>query len=291
MNYQPFFEVHLHHSYYTRGRCSDFTLAPSIDGQELADKHRLIVKQLPDRVMVFVPVDDAQTPLIQFPAGATMVFQLRQRNRDVQLFTDLDEHTHMAAPLYSNAGITPGEGGSLFLIDQPGSSLERGVFADVEIHDLDAITPGTTPLAFNISLAAKRARWAYYIVTNIHPGSFALIDNDPRDDASSLRFDDSNNPRDLAANPDPADPIAVDLAELYPTMRRLRFVTRDAIPFHEQPRQHLELHLDGLRRAGALPNPVFDHYSRVEMTIGKTRQALPSLFRIIKDIIQPFSPN
>ena len=289
MKFLPLFEIRFNHAYYTSGRCSALSIEPTDDGHTFARNHRLVIKQRVSGALVLTPVKPDQTPQIPFSPGATMTFHLRQTNRQLPLFTDLTGHASMTAPLYNNASITAGQGGELSLVDQPGTPLYRGVFANVEIGAIDAMVPSAGPLAFDISLSPKAARWTYYVVTDIDPGAFTLVDSDPTTGATLLQFAADNNPRDLVSQPDPGDAMAVELEDNYPTMRRLRFVTSDPISFRQEPRKYIELHIDGVRQAGALPNPPFGNHAMVEMTIDSVTQSHPSFFRLIKHITQPFS--
>lgn len=289
MNHLPLFEIRVEHPYYTSGVCPDALIEPTEAGWRIARNHRLVVKPRPGAVLVLTPVKPDQTLQIPFTAGATMMFHLCPRDRRMRRNSDLGAHDSMTAPLYTGAGIAAGQGGKLAMIDQPETPLPQGALANIEICELAAMTPGAGFLGFDVSIAPRSARWAYYVVTDVDPGDVTLVDNDPTAGATPLAFDADNNPRDLAAEPDPSDSVAAELAARYPELRRLRFVTSEPIPCREAPRKYLELHIDGLRQAGALPNPSFDNLATVEMTIDSAPRSEPSLVRLIKHITQSLS--
>ena len=289
MNFLPLFEIRVDHAYYTSGRCPDLSVEPTGEGARVARNHRLVVKQREGGVLILTPVGTDQTPRIPFSGAASMAFQLRQRNHKLALFTDLLPIAGMTAPYYTNEGLAGQGGGRLSLAADEQQPPGRDILARVEIAGIDRMTPSATPPVFEVALAARAARWIYYVVTNVEQGEFAVVDSDPTPGATPLQFDADNNPRDLVSQPDPSDAVAVDLAAQYPAMRRLRFVSSERVPSRQEPRKYLELHIDGMQRASALPNPSFESYAKVDMTIDNASQSEPSFFRLIKHIAQPFS--
>lgn len=176
--------------------------------------------------------------------------------------------------------------GEMFAVKYPiEPRLDRGVFADVDIHNNDTLQPiGEKPVDFHVAFSAKQARWKYYFITDLKSTAdqfFQIIDADPSPTvpALALVFSDENR-KDLNQDPDPSDDLAKELAEQYPGMQRFRFVSDNLIPCQQAARKHLELRLDGNPLCGILPNPSFRNYSKIEQQ--------DSLFHVVKYLTNPF---
>ncbi len=128
----------------------------------------------------------------------------------------------------------------------------KGVFADVEIHyngSLPKIADG--PREFQVTFKAKRARWKYYVITDRTNATFRIEDKA----VPPLKFSDE-------MQPDASDDVAKSLAEQYPTMQRLRFVSDELIPCRQEARKSIQLlRLDGGQVVEALPNPSLRNYT------------------------------
>lgn len=118
MKFQPLMALSLTHSYYRDGLCRDFWIEPTIATQGLLKNYRCILKSLPHGLQVLAPVTDDNTLFIPLPKGLTFVFQLRLRNPDFALFTDLTEINQIAVPLYTNADPGPGQKVQLALVSR-----------------------------------------------------------------------------------------------------------------------------------------------------------------------------
>ena len=285
MNFATLFELRVEHAFYAGGPCPDVALEPTEAGRALARNQRWILQPLADGLRVVTALDDAGEPALPVAADAVFACHLQAKTADFELFTDCAAHQTMSAPLYQNGDSA--QGGALSLQDRPGGRRARGTIADVEIGNLAALGVAGEPPVFRVALQARRALWAYYLVTNVVPGDFVITDTAA---ATAIGFTGEGSPRDLVASPDPDDPVAVDLARQHPGMRLLRFVSDALVPCHEQPRQHIELHLDGVRKLANLPNPAFRRYSMLATTSSTgtagdgATELRPSFFHIIRHI-------
>ncbi len=181
--------------------------------------------------------------------------------------------------------------GETFAVEYPvRPSLPRGVFADVDIVANETLPqldrPSDPPREFQVHFPAKLARWVYYCITDIKsdPGDFHISGPDSR---SGVTFGDKNR-TDLTKAPDPADGVANELAQRYPGVRRLRFVSDERVPCRQAPRK-LALTVDGNQLSTALPNPPLHNYASLQIQVGDRLQKQDALFQVVKYLTQSFS--
>lgn len=284
MKFLPLIDLRLSHEYYTDRQCSDFLVEPTPSTRQLLDNYRWVLKTAIDGVRVFAAANDDNTPFISLRPGLMLAFHLQLRNPDFALFTDLTQLAHTALPIYANDDTSAGNPVPLALRTPEDSPGERrpprtgNVFADVEIHygeQLPEIAGG--PKEFQVSFQARQARWVYYVVTDDDDGQFRIEDKS----AQPLMFGDPN-PIDLSRQPDPADQIAQALAQQYPELRLLRFVSDDLIACRQQARRSIQLRLDGSQVIAALPNPALYNCSTVQVTRDGSAQREDALFHVVK---------
>jgi hypothetical protein len=281
MKFLPLFSVHLMHSYYADGRCTDFDFEPTLHTQRLLTNARCVLRALPDGIRVLTAVTDRGVPLIPLPQDAALVFHLRPQNPDFILFTDLTGRPS-AAPLYTNAGLTAGDELQLALRPRHDGVPDPGVFADIVICQNDTVPPrASTRSVFSIPFKAKEVHWTYYVISGLSKtaGEWQIVDTDtsavPR-----LTFSAANR-TDLTQSPAPSDEIVKRLASQYPHMQRWRLVSDTRIPCQQAARKHLQLTYNGQRVWGALPNPALQHYAMVAVNINGTPQPQETLFHVV----------
>lgn len=274
----PLLELSVRHSYYPDGRCGDFAIEPSPETERLVRNHRLVLRERPDGLRVVAPVDTTGRPFITLAADVTFTWYLRLRNPDFALITDERDLVAHRTPRYRNTG--PVEAELLVPDENPApDQLPPGVFATVEI------TPGTSspltadPRAFIVSFEAASAWWSYYLVTDIpaEQGAFSLVDTS----SSPIEFD-ADDVRDLVADPDPTDEVALKLAARHPAGRRLRFRSDGPVPSRSEPRHRLELRLADERVAGPLPIPRPSSLKTVPIDVGGSVEHQPALSHIVR---------
>lgn len=281
MKYVPILGVSVRHTYYTDQRCPDFAIEPSAATERLARNHRLLLRIRPDGVTVAGAVAEGGDLFIALSPDATFVFHLRLHNPDFALFTNLDDVDAQAAPRYKNGSVpAPYEPLALGSLQDP-DRLPDGVFATAEVAYGSAASPAATGYReFGVEFTASRARWSYYCITDLAPeaGKLTISDGAGTD---PVVFGPANT-RDVVAQPDAADPIAGMLAERYPDLRRLRFISDKAVVSLDRAHQRLELRLDGERVAGPLPTPKLSANSTVEVIVDGNPREEASRFHIVK---------
>lgn len=160
-------------------------------------------------------------------------------------------------------------------------SLQRGIFAEVEIEHDDAQSVTIGAQQFSIPFAARRARWSYYLVAKPTTATFRIEDRD----TPPLVFSEANRTL-LNDQPDPTDAIATALAEQFPQLQRWRFVSDDVVACHQQGRKQLQLYLNGDQVMGALTAPSPRNYAAIEVSKNGNRQKEDALFQVIKFLVQ-----
>jgi hypothetical protein len=287
MKFLPFIDVQLLHEYYLDRRCADFWIEPTLATQRLLNNYRCTLKATPNGVRLFTTETDTGVPLIPWRDNLTFAFHLRLRNPDFALFTNLTAISRTVDPVYTNVGIPPGNPAQLSLRSReaqpPDPSKGRqpqsttGVFADIELH-YNAPLPDAVlgPVVFQVQFEAKRARWNYYVITDTTAGRLHVEDKA----AMPLRFSD-NNRTDLNAQPDHSDTIASAIAEQYPQMQRLRFVSDDLISCQEAVRKTIQLRSESNQLGGALPNPSFRNYTTMQVVENGNTHTQDALFHVI----------
>ncbi len=356
MRYASLFRLDLKHPFYKDGQCPDFIVTPTQHTKRLLKNHKCVLQTLPAGLLIRIAVeDDWLAPIIPLAEDALFDFQLRLRNPDFALFTDLSALEGNPAPLYTtlSAGNTalvltartarstehfvvahpapedrfvlggrPLDGmavsdvdvegavtqiedydpagkritvntqaaavGTAFTVDYPVEPrLEAGVFADVALYADASMTPNNDePTAFTITLQTKEAYWAYYFVTNLEDdqAGFEIRDADAE---TPISFGESGRTdlTDPTDPPDPDDAVATMLAEEYPEMSRIRFVSDEPLACRQQPRKNVQLTLEGQALLGPLPNPSF-HNPAILTGTDQT-----ALVQVIKYITHAFSTS
>ncbi len=164
----------------------------------------------------------------------------------------------------------------------------RGALAEIELQDTLEAWKSDTPATFTLTFKPRQTRWIYYLVTDVEPGMFTIVDSG--EDDAVIVFSESNR-RDLNADPDPGDPQALALAAHYPDLRRLRFTSDSLIACSEVPRRKLQLQLDGERLPITLPNPPLANYTSREAIDEQPQERQESLFRVVKHLTSQTTAN
>ena len=262
MRHATLFGARVRHDYYPDAVCRDLAFVPTAQTQRLLSACRLTLRELPDGITVSAPLAaDGKSPLIALKRDDVFAFDLRVRNPDFALFTDLRELAGKADPLFTNAGLAAKDGRSLKLADRkPARAPDATILAGVELrYDKSMPGPGEDEAPFEIRFKAKAARWAYYVVTD-RSGDFAIVDSSGA--APALGFSAANRTL-LNKAPDEPDPLAAALSRQYPDFQRLRFLSDQPVPCSSAARKGIELRLAGRKVLDAIPNPSIRHLSRV----------------------------
>jgi hypothetical protein len=238
MKFVPWFAVRVKHDYYPDAVCSDVVVEPAARTRRLLDGYRMRLRELPDGVAVLAPLDaDGENPLIAVQRGEVFAFELRARNPDFALFTDLRE--------------LPKTDKALKLVEQAPPLLAR--------LELRADKAAAEP--YEIRFKARAARWAYYLLTD-RSGEFSIVDSGK----PAIAFSASNRTL-LNKNSEENDAVAAALARQYPDLQRLRFLSDQPVPCSSTARK-IELRLGSRRALETLPNPSIQRPSRVRQKAG-----------------------
>jgi len=103
----PLFNLSLMHPYYADQRCIDFSIEPDPTTIKLLGNHHCTLLNTSNGIQVLTAVTDALEPFIAMPKDLKFCFQLRLKNPDFPLFTDLTEISQCEVPLFTNANSNP----------------------------------------------------------------------------------------------------------------------------------------------------------------------------------------
>lgn len=287
MRYARLFGISIAHSYYVDGVCPDFLVDPAPDTCRLLKNHRCLARRRTDGTVVATETDGTGRPFLPIDGEVTLTFRMRPRNGLFPLFTSLAAIEAQPAPLYTPA---PGasQGPRELTLTSRATPLQIGVFAEIEIPSRALSPTGDAPVEFRIYFEAKKLRWQYYCVTDLKLDGKELSIVDADSSPAAVLFSPVNR-TDLNQNPDPSDPVAGRLAQQYPDLKRLRFISDELVPCRQAPRRQVELRLDGNRFPEPLPNPSIAHYSPLAVTVdGKPSQQM-ALFQVVTYISHSFS--
>jgi hypothetical protein len=157
--------------------------------------------------------------------------------------------------------------------------------AEVEINYNDTwVDVAAGPQTFEIAFKTKRARWAFYVISDRPEAEFRVEDNS----ASPLLFSEANR-IDLSKQPDPADEVARTLAAQYPTMQRWRFLSDEPVPCRQAARKTIRLRLNGQTVLETLPNPSLRNYSTIQISSNGSLEKEDALFQVINYFNHQFS--
>jgi len=103
MKFAPLFNLFLTHLYYADQRCVDFSIEPDAATHKLLSDHRCTLINTANGIQVLTAVTDTGEPFIAMSENVKFCFQLRLKNPDFPLFTDLTEISKCQVPLFTNA--------------------------------------------------------------------------------------------------------------------------------------------------------------------------------------------
>jgi hypothetical protein len=281
MKFVTLFGLRLRHDYYPDGVCRDLRCEPTGDTRRLLERYRLRLRELPDGIAVSVPLGaDGKSALVALKRDEVFAFDLRARDADFALFTDLRELAGKADPIYTNAGLAAKDGGALKLAERkPARAADPTLLAGVELsYDKSMPEPGKDEAAFEIRFKARAARWAYYLVTD-RTGDFSIVDSSAA--APAFGFSAANRTL-LNKAPDETDPLAAALSRQYPDLQRLRFLSDQPVPCSSAARKGLELRLGRDKVLEAIPNPPVRQVSRVRQKVGNSLQVQDTFHQVVK---------
>ena len=250
--------IGLTHSYYNKKLCSDFEVAPTSDTARLMQNHRCVLKPKSNGAEIYVETDDASKPKIPFQQNATLSFELRLKNPEFMLFTELmrtdgSSLTHPSTEV-SGAQISYAE------------EMADKFFARIDIQrDFNLIEGKDVAIAFS----AKQVYWVYYLVTDQAgpTADFSVVGQDSQ--ATTWKRLDGT------------DRISQHLMSQYQAnIKVLRFASEQAIRLRESGLKQIQLLFGGNKIIDSLPNPSRRNYFQTEMEAGEG--SVDAIFQVVK---------
>ncbi|MDD1606920.1 MAG: hypothetical protein LUQ28_01375 [Methylococcaceae bacterium] len=259
MKYEQLLSISLKHSYYRDGLCPDFTVIPQKVTETMLRNHRCVVKPKVNGINIYIPTDEAKIPIIKFTNGTQLSFNLRLKNPEFSLYTDFSQ-------LPSN--------GNFQLVDTKQDQwFGTDVFATINIQrDFNKIDESASTI--ELAFFTKQVRWVYYLVTN----------QGNNDNDFLITFSGQGSPSftwkqiTIAES----DKISSLLANEYPKMRRLCFVSEQDIPCGESGLKNIQLSFGQNKIFENLPSPPLRNYYRTN--VDNTHQQADAIFTIVKSI-------
>ena len=290
MKFSSFFDLILTHSYYSDGRCLDFTIEPTTVTRKLLNNYRYILKTRPDRVQVFRAVTEQNESFIPLSKNTVFSFLLKLKSIDFALYTDLSNFQAKGFPIYSNKnnneGLDEVVARKPLTLEFDDHQKSADIFAKVNIHLTDSSQKFNNEfITFEIAFAAKQMIWKYYFVTNLNEqGSrFQIKDEDDARTDSPMVFNIDSSTNQVSK---PIDKISDMLEQQYPDMKQFHFLSKQPIICRQAARKNIQLYFDGNKISENLPNPSVHNYS--QLVVGENQSLQDSLFQIIKYITRPF---
>ncbi len=279
MKYASIIELKALHAFYADATkaCPDVSLVATAETNALLAKHRCRLKSAPGIVTIVAELDAAGAPFPKLTTGKTLRFSLVPTSADFELYTDVA--AIRAAPVFSNVTVTAPAGGAL--VASAIANRASKALADIEIIlHANVGTSATVPAKYTFSLAAKKMRWAYYVVTGIS-----------RTDADNLSITDTaaTGPLTFATADrkwlnevrDDYDSVGIHLVQRNPGKQVLRFVSSAAVACYEQPRKTIELKLKNATIV-KLGNPSIRNFSRYNASTSSQATLVDAVNQIIE---------
>lgn len=156
---------------------------------------------------------------------------------------------------------------------------DRLFLADVELrYDQSMPDLGTSEAPFEIPFKVRAGLWAYYLITD-EKGDFSIVDTNSASPPISFSAAKRTVLNDF---PDDPDPLASVLSRQYPALRRVRFLSDQAVSCSIATRNGIELRLGNQKLLRALPNPPLEHLSRIRQQAGAGFQEQDTFHQVVK---------
>jgi hypothetical protein len=289
MKYGQLFSISLKHEYFKSGLCTDFTVSPQQYSEAMREKdmealigqyaevpegklaeilmrrdtstvlknHRCVVKPKPNGINVYVPTVDGKAPAYPFADGTRLSFYLLLKNSQFPLYTDF---TRLPA----------GNGFTVTYADQ--EKLPNEVFARVSIQGDLNVMDEKQALDFEVRFFSKPLRWVYYLVTDTGnaTGDFSITSGGAEFPALAWE----------QIAPNEGDTIDKMLAGQYPLLRRVRFVSKQAIPYRESGLPNIHLAFGQYQIFDNLLSPSLRNFYRTN--VDTTSSQTDAIYAIVK---------
>lgn len=267
MSYSPLVTIKLNHSFYDRGGCPDFSIIPDAQTARLLRNHRCVVRANAYGLVVYVPTENQQ-PLVRFAGNSQLRFDLEPRSGDFALYTgqrfELSKTPGLQL-LQAGVPVSPKNG----MADTPDlRNVRLSITIQRDFNQLKAV-----PSLDEVSFFAKPILWFYYLVTDqSNSDQFAIVD---------VR---QSNPKTAwqLRKPTPDDSVYSQLAQQYPAMTIVCFVSKQALDCHEAGNKHLQLRLGDHTIFEQLPSPSHRNYFQITTKTKKGSNTTSAIYEIVK---------
>lgn len=247
--------IDLYHDYYASGRCEQLEIEPTAVTDRLLQKYGLLWRAEPGQAIIYGPVDEESSSLLQLPAsGLELLFYLRWQEQYIVPFTalpDLPEaldDTINPALVFTNEADNPA-------IAQLNPGWETGspagykdqLFGYLRIR-LQSAQLSTLPYALRLDLQSTTEIWKYYLI------------DDPLSSEAELLWDNEAEPvvfekYDTSTAEFSSLPLSAKLQRQYPDARIMLYQSDQAITWQEQRYPYVQLHRQGRVVLPTVPNP------------------------------------
>lgn len=272
MKHRRLFDLRVRHAFDDGGACPDLRIEPRTwhpTGARALARHRLQAIQRPDGLEVVVEVDRLGAPTISLPDGLVLGFDVRITGADFTHYTDTAAWAGVPRPTYHNSGET----GPLAL-SAGALAAPQGVDVGVELTASAAWV--AEPPRFFLDLPARKALWAYYLLTSRAGDQPPTIRDGEAERALAFTRTELAPGEPLAG----ADPVGQRLLARHPDRRCFRMLSDRPIACRRAPLRQLSLYVGDELLLRELANPPITHHATVR--VAPDEQPRPSLFRVIE---------
>lgn len=259
MIYQPYFSVHLFHSYYQQGTCFDFLIEPTQQCQRMLQRYRAVFRPESNGLQVLMPVaEGTSSPL---PSAPFCFFLKLKRQQEFLRVTELGSGYQPNAGfyVYSNESLVKADSDlestwvQREVLAPPTKIFERytpqknEVFGIIEIHNNKALDQTLQKNAdFSITFSAQKRYWTYCLVTdpNVSTTDFSI-----QDKRGEVEFVNTSSFTDQAREPIQEDLLSA-IEKRFPNSQAIVFQSSAPVSDSESARADLQLMVQKNKKNG-----------------------------------------
>lgn len=251
--------LRIENRYYRDRRCPDFRVEPSPATARVLQRHRHLVRSLPDGLQLIAALDGSGAPLLPIEGADSLVFRLILANRDFLLFTQPPQMPGHGLPVFVPDEKATGADRGVLRVSSDKASSEPGTGQYGEVHlstSAVQVPVAGRPREFRIQFEPKAYPWRLYFCSNrvLAPGAeFGVTSTD-----RNLSFQKVSPAQD--------DGEVARLGRRYPGHRILCFESVSAVPCQEPPLPALQLSQGGHPIVAPVSTPSFRNFGRFDAT-------------------------
>ncbi|MFM1800287.1 MAG: hypothetical protein RLZZ117_2565 [Cyanobacteriota bacterium] len=243
-------------------------------GLRALERHRLLLRPLPDGVRVLLSLNEDDTPFVPFDS-LNLWFELIPQGADLGCVFDLSTLRARRPAVYRS----PPSGSSTLILDaQPADPTEvpRGSppLAWVEILGLSS-SDAVSPRSFLLELPPRSDRWVYYVVTDRADRTPSISDSEA---SRAFDFDLTTFATPLASGAN--DRIAEALLAQQPQAKVHRLSSKRSPPADGLPLKGLRLNMADQTCIADLPPPPAHQWMSWPVPNNPSRMARYTVIRL-----------